>query len=144
MGGAWSRGTVYRITLVEPATVIAQLGDHHGLLSENVGLDLSRPASDVTLTVTVQRTAGLKLLGPYAPSEVRTACRVDVRKIVCVFELPQGAELSAGRHDLGVRMRSAWLLHRARLDSFHLTYTSGGSTYEQTGSFQRAMGLPRD
>jgi len=136
LGGAYLQGTVYRITLPGPATASTRVLRHHRLTADRVRVDLPAAATALTLTIHIRRTPGLSLVGAHdsASGLVRESCRVGIRNIVCVFELQAGAELPAGRYDFGVHFVSTWLRRGVRGDSFHLSYTTGGSSYAQTGS----------
>ena len=133
LGGPWMQGTAYRITLAGPAKVISTSGVHHGVLSENIGLDLPSSATGLALTVTIRRMPGVQVVGTYAPDAVNEVCRTDARTIVCNFALQADAALAAGRYDFGVGMRSDRRRHDVWGGHFDLTYTSDGSIFEQTG-----------
>jgi uncharacterized repeat protein (TIGR03803 family) len=138
LGGASSVGTVFRMALHGPATTTTRVlvGSGH-YAEEDVTLSLPSTATALTLTITARKTGGLRWARPYHTSSGRLsrACRVGAHAVVCAFELQPGAVLRPGSHTFAVQLGSTGLARDVHMDTFDLTYTSGGQVYAQTGNF---------
>ena len=138
LGGAHSQGTVFRLALPGPASVTSHVPLRRmQLVGEEVVLSLAAVATELTLTIAIRKTPGLRWALPQASAaeKIRRTCRVGDEKVVCRFALRPCSVLTAGKYTFGVQLGSTGRPHREHRDTYELTYTSARQHYGQTGSF---------
>ena len=138
LGGAFNMGTVFRIALPGPATTTTRVPVRNGYYTEeDVVLTLPSAATAMTLTITTRKTLGLRWARPHQPASGRVSqlCRVAGQTVICAFELHPKAVLRPGNYTFAVQLGSTGFAHDVHVDTFDLTYTSGGLQYAQTGRF---------
>jgi uncharacterized repeat protein (TIGR03803 family) len=138
LGGAGAVGTVFRIAMPGPATTTTSVPVHNGYATvEDVVLNLPSTATALRLTITARRTPGLRWARPFQTAFRRMSqvCRVGARSVVCTFDLRPGALLSPGSYTFAVQSGAGRRAHDVHMDTFDMTYTSGGQVYEQAGRF---------
>ena len=124
------------MTKAATATIRVPFHNVHAT-EEDVVVTLPSTATELTFTITARRTRGLRWVRPYSTASGRMSrvCRTGSQTVACTFELHTKAVLEPGSYTFAVQLGSSGIAHDMRMDTFDLTYTSGGLLYEQTGSF---------
>jgi uncharacterized repeat protein (TIGR03803 family) len=138
-GSVTARGTVYRLAIAPgPATTTTNVQVNTGFFTEE-DVILSTPASitALTLTITVQITSGLRFNGMYQTvfGQITQTHVTGPTTITYTFVLQAGNTIPPGTFTFAAQMSANGVVHDVHGDSFTVTYTSGGQSFTQAGTF---------
>jgi hypothetical protein len=138
-GPSISGGTVFKqVIAAGPATTTTKVPVNTGFFTEE-DVVLSTPASitALTLTITVQITSGLRFNGMYQTvfGQITQTHVTGPTTITYTFVLQAGNTIPPGTFTFAAQMSANGVVHDVHGDSFTVTYTSGGQSFTQAGTF---------
>jgi hypothetical protein len=106
---------------------------------EALSLSNSGAITSLSITIVIQRTAGVSHNGQYntVGSQILQSNSSTATTITYQFSLAAGQTLGTSTNRLFAAQTSgAGTIHPMAGDTYTVTYTTGGVTYTQTGNFQ--------
>jgi uncharacterized repeat protein (TIGR03803 family) len=138
-GAATPFGSVFRQVIAGgPATATTRVPVNTGFFTEeDVVLTTPVGITALTLTITVQITPGLRFTGMYQTvfGQITQSHVTGPTTITYTFVLQPGNTIPPGTFTFAAQMGSNGVTHDVHGDSFALTYTAGGQSFTQTGTF---------
>ena len=106
-------------------------------LEEEIRLSNTQPLSALSITITVGNARGLSFNGQNntVGGKIRQSHSGSSSRLTFTFTLANGQMLSPGSNDLFNAFMREWRYHSTSGDSYKVTYTTGGESYSQSGSF---------
>jgi hypothetical protein len=142
-GGSLTRSTTLILTVDAPpapgVTVTPAINANSPWYNEEV-IRLSNTANmtSLSLTITIQRTPGIRLNGQYntVGGLIRQSNSSTATAITYQFTLAPGQTLWPGTNwTFAAQTSGTGMLHPVAGDTYTVTYTTGGATFTQTGHF---------
>jgi len=142
-GGGLTRTTAVTLTVSGGATpgvtVTPVVNQNTPWFTElDVRVDHTSPITALSVTIVIQRTAGIGLNGEYntVGSQIQQSQTTTAATITYQFTLAAGQTLGAGTGRLFAAQASGTgSAHPTAGDTFTITYTTGGQTVTQSGHF---------
>jgi uncharacterized repeat protein (TIGR03803 family) len=132
-----SLGTVFRL-MPGPgfASTFVQVNTPY-FTEDDVSLSTSAPITALTLTITVQVTPGLVFSGQFqnVGPQITESHVTTAGTIAYTFTLKAGSTIPPNTDTFAAQMGTSGVQHDVHGDTFTLTYTSGGQTFNQSGSY---------
>jgi glycosyl hydrolase family 113 len=143
VGGNFTRSTTLILTVDAPpapgVTVAPAINANSPWYNEEV-IRLSNTANitSLSLSITIQRTAGIGLNGMYntVGGLIQQSNSITPTTIKYQFTLAPGQALSPGANwTFAAQTSGTGMLHPVAGDTYSITYTTGGATFTQSGHF---------
>jgi uncharacterized repeat protein (TIGR03803 family) len=132
-----SLGTVFRL-VPGPAFASPFVQVNTNFFTEDdVSLSTPAPITALTLTITVQVTPGLVFSGQFqnVGPQITESHVTTSSAITYTFTLNAGSTIPPGTDTFAAQMGTKGVMHDVHGDTFTLTYTSGGQTFNQSASY---------